>query len=116
MDRVIRGGEFVIATNVSGHGDLAGRRFCTDYLAFALKGPNNLNAEGDIHRGITIDGMMIEEAIMPVGSQAFMTAEELPYEIKCRLPDAANVSTKRALSHRGERLRADGFCDNLIIH
>src|SRR5262249_11811389 len=48
--------------------------------------------------------------------QAFMAAEELPDEIKRRLPDAANVSTERAPPRRGERLRADGFGDNLIIH
>ena len=36
--------------------------------------------------------------------------------ISRRLPDAANVSTERAPPHRGERLRADGFGDNLIIH
>jgi hypothetical protein len=60
--------------------------------------------------------MMVEEAIMPVGSQAFMVAEELPDEIKCRLPDAAYVSTERAPADRGERLRADRFGDNLIIH
>jgi hypothetical protein len=61
-------------------------------------------------------GMMVKEAIMPLGSQPFMAAEELPDEIKRRLPDAANVSTQRAPPHRGERLRADGFCDNLTIH
>jgi hypothetical protein len=101
---------------MSGHGDLARGRLCTDYFAFALKGPNHLNAEVNIHRSITMGGMMIEEAIMPVGSQAFMAAKELPDEIKRRLPDAANVSTERAPSHRGERLGADGFSDNLTIH
>src|SRR3989441_5655442 len=116
MDRVICGSEVVIASDMSGHGDLACGRLCTDYLAFALKGPNNLNAEVNVHRCITMGGMMVEEAIMPVGSQAFMAAEELPDEIKRRLPDAANVSTERAPPHRGERLRADGFGDNLIIH
>jgi hypothetical protein len=60
--------------------------------------------------------MMVEEAIMPVGSQPFMAAKELPDEIERRLPDAANVSTERAPPHRGERLGANGFSDNLIIH
>src|SRR5438046_10480593 len=45
-----------------------------------------------------------------------MAAEELPDEIKRRLPDAANVSTVRAPPHHGEQLRADGFGDNLTIH
>ena len=87
------GSEFVIATDMCGHGNFACRRLGTDYLAFALKGPNDLNAEVDVHRCITMDRMMVEEAIMAVGSQAFMAAEELPDEIKCRLPNAANVST-----------------------
>src|SRR5215510_2502005 len=116
MDRVIRGSEFVIATDMRGHGDLARGRLCTDHFAFALKGSNDLNAEVNVHRRITMDGMMVEEAIMPVGSQAFMAAEELPDEIKRRLPDAADVSTERSPPHRGERLRADSFGDNLIIH
>jgi hypothetical protein len=116
MDCVICRSEFVIATNVSGHDDLAGRCFCTDYFALALKGPNYLNTEVNVHRFITMGRMMIDEAIVPADTQAFMAAEELPDEIKCRLPDATNVSTKRAPSHRGERLRADSFGDNLIIH
>src|SRR5262252_1966380 len=116
MDRVICGSEFVIATDMSGHNGFACGRLCTDDLAFALKGPHDLNAEVNVHRCITMGGMMVEEAIMPVGSQAFMAAEELPDEIKRRLPDAANVSTERSPPHRGERLRADGFGDNLIIH
>jgi hypothetical protein len=116
MDRVICGSEFVIATDVSGHGDFACGRLCTHYLAFALKGSSDLNAEVNVHRYITMGGMMVEEAIMPVGSQAFMAAEELPDEIKRRLPDTANVSTERSPSHRDKRLRADGFSDNLIIH
>src|SRR5262245_14088817 len=116
MDRVICGSEFVIATDMSGHGDFACGRLCIDYLAFALKGPNDLNAEINVHRCITMSGMMVEEAIMPIDSQAFMAAEKLPDEIKRRLPDAANVSTERAPPHRGERLRADRFGDNLIIH
>ncbi len=60
--------------------------------------------------------MMVKKAIMAVGSQVFMAAEELPDEIKRRLPDAADVSTEPAPSHRRERLRADGFGDNLTIH
>src|SRR5215813_1263338 len=101
---------------MSSHSDLARRRFCTDYLTFAFKGPNDLNAEFNVHRCTTIGGMMVEEAIMPVGSQAFIATQELPHEIKCRLPDAANVSRERAPTHRSERLRADGLGDNLIIH
>jgi hypothetical protein len=101
---------------MSGHGDFACGRLRTDYLAFALKGPYDLNAEVNVHRCITMGVMMVEEAIMPVGSQAFMAAEELPDEIKRWLPDAANVSTVRSPPHRGERLRTDGFGDNLIIH
>jgi hypothetical protein len=110
------GSEFVIATDMSGHGNFACGRLCTDYLALALKGPDDLNAEVNVHRCTTMARMMIEEAIMAVGSQAFMTAEELPDEIKRRFPDAANVSTKRAPPHCGERLRTDGFGDNLTIH
>ena len=116
MDRVICGSEFVIATDVSGHGHFAWGRLCTDYLAFALKGPNDLNAEVNIHRGIRMGRMMVEEAIMPVGSKAFMAPEELPDEVKRRLPDAANVSTERAPPHRGKRLCAEGFGNNLTIH
>jgi hypothetical protein len=101
---------------MSGHGDLARGRLCADYFAFALKGPNDLNAEVNVLRCITMGGMMVEEAIMRVGSQAFMAAKELPDEIERRLPDAANVSTERAPPHRGERLGADGFSDNLTIH
>ena len=110
------GSEFVIATDMCGYSDFTCRRLCTNYLAFALKGPNYLNAEVNVHRCVRLGGMMVEEAIMPAGSQAFMVAEELPDEIKRRLPDAANVSTERTPPHCGERLRADGFGDNLIIH
>jgi len=53
---------------------------------------------------------------MPVGPQALVSSEELPDEIKSRLPGAANVSREHASPHRGERLRADGFSDHLIIH
>jgi len=67
MDCIMRGSEFVIATDMSDHGDLACRRLCTDHLAFALKGPNDLNAEVNVHRCITMGGMMVDEAIMPVG-------------------------------------------------
>src|SRR5262249_58767782 len=116
MDRVIRGSVFVVATNVSIHGALARRRCCTDYFAFALKGPDDLNAEFNFHRCTTIGGMMVEEAIIPVGSQAFIATQELPDEIKCRLPDAANVSRGRAPTHRSERLRADRPCDRPDIH
>src|SRR4029453_8515296 len=49
MDRGICGSQFVIATDMSGHGDLACGRLCTDYLAFTLKGPNDLNAEVNVH-------------------------------------------------------------------
>jgi hypothetical protein len=110
------GSEFVIVTDMSGHGDFACGCLCTDYFAFALKGPNDLNAEVNFYRCITMGGMMVEEAIMPVDSQALMATEELPDEIKRWLPDAANVSTERAPPHRGERLCADGFRDNLTIH
>jgi len=116
MDRVMCGSEFVIATDMSGHGDLARGRLRKDYFAFALKGPNDLNAEVNVHRCITMGGMMVKEAIMAVGSQSFMAAKELPDEIKRRLPDAANVSTERTPPHRGERLCADGFGDNLTTH
>ena len=110
------GSEFVIATDMCGYSDFTCRRLCTNYLAFALKGPNYLNAEVNVHRCITISRMMVEEAIMPVGSQTFMAAEEIPDQIKRRLPDAANVSTKCAPPHCGERLCANSFSNNLIIH
>jgi hypothetical protein len=75
------GHEFVIATDMSGHHDLACGRRCTDYLAFALKGPNYLNAEVNVHCCITLSGMMVDKAIVPIISQTFVAAEELPYEI-----------------------------------
>jgi hypothetical protein len=116
MDCVICGSQFLIAADMSSHGDLACGCLRTDYLAFVLKAPTDLNAEVNVHRFITRDRMTIDEAIMSVGSQAFMAAEKLPDQIKRRLPDAANVSTERASPDRSERLRADGLGDNLIIH
>jgi hypothetical protein len=104
VDRIVGGLEFVIASEVRGHDDLAGGRLGTSDLAFALKWPNDLNAKVNVHRFVATGGMMVEEAIMPVGSQPFMAAEEFPDEIKRRLPDAANVSNERTTSDGGEWL------------
>src|SRR5262245_9754518 len=45
MDRVVRVREFVIAAYVRDYGNLACRSLCTNHLAFALKGSDDLNAE-----------------------------------------------------------------------
>lgn len=98
-----------------GHGDLAGRRLCADYLAGVLKGPNDLHAEVNDHRFVTMRRVVVEEAIMTVGAQALMAAEALPDKIKRRLPYSPDVANAQAASHCGERLRHDVFGDNLII-
>jgi hypothetical protein len=72
MDRVMCGCKSGITTDVRGHGNLTCRRLCTDYFAFVLKRPNDLNAEVNVYRWLTICSMMVEETIMPVGSQALM--------------------------------------------
>jgi hypothetical protein len=116
MDRVMCASEFVITTNMRGHGNFACGRLSTDYLAFTLKRPDDLNPEVNVHGCASMGGMVVDEAIMAVASQVLMAADKLPNEIKRRLPDAANVSTERAPPHCGEWLRADGFGHNLAIH
>ena len=53
---------------------------------------------------------------MTVGAEAFMAAEKLPDSVKRWFPCSANVPNTHAASHCGERLRADGLSDNLIVH
>src|SRR6266404_7801651 len=101
---------------VRGHGDLARGRRCADYFACALKGLNDLNAEVNDHRCFAMRLVVVKEAIMTVGPQAFMAAEKLPDKIKRRLPSSPNVPNAQAAPHGGERLGADSFCYNLIIH
>jgi hypothetical protein len=60
--------------------------------------------------------MMIEETIVSVGSQAFMTTQKLPYKIKRRLPGAPDVGDAHSPAHRRELLRTDGFGDDFIVH
>src|ERR1700752_4975683 len=99
-----------------GHDDLACRRLGADYFTCVLKGPNNLHAEVNDHRCFTRRRVVVKEAIMTVGPEAFMVAEKLPDNIKCRLPCSPNVPNAQATPHCGERLRPDGFGDNVIIH
>src|SRR5438552_19003312 len=99
-----------------GHSDLACRRLCADYFACVLKGPNDLHAEVNDHRCFAMRRVVVKKAIMTVGPQAFMAAEKLPDKIKRRLPCSPNVSNAQAAPHGGERLGADSFCYNLIIH
>jgi len=49
-----------------------------DDLACVLKGSNDLHAEINDHCGFARRRGMVEKAIMTVGPQAFMAAEELP--------------------------------------
>src|SRR5262245_64000825 len=114
MERVMCGCESRIATDVRGHDNLPCRRLCTNYFAFVVKWPNDLNAEVSIHHCFTICSMMVQETIMPAGSQALMATQKLPDEIKRRLPRAPNVSDAHATPHRGEGLRTDDPGDDLI--
>ncbi len=116
MDCLVCRTDFVIAADMGGHGDLACGRLRTDYLAFAFKRSNDLNAKVNVHWFTAMGGMMVEEAIVAISSQTFMSAEEIPNEIKRRPPDAANVSTESPPPHRGEGLHANGFRDNWRIH
>lgn len=84
------------------------------YFAFAFKRPNNLNAEVNLHR--CSSEIMVEEAIMPVDAQALVASEKFPDEIQSRLPRARDVSHPHTPPHRGERLRAYGLSDDLIVH
>src|SRR5262249_38918125 len=116
VNRVMCGDEFVIATDVRGHRYFTCRRLGTEYFALVRKGPDDLNAEVDVHRRITLSRMMIKKTIVAAGAQVFVTAEKLPNEIKRRFPGAANISDEHAPPYGSERLRANGFCDHLIIH
>ena len=60
--------------------------------------------------------MMVEKTIMSAGPQIIVTTEELPNEIKRRLPSAAYVSAENAPPYGSEGLRRDDFCFDLIIH
>jgi hypothetical protein len=97
-----------------GHGDLACRRLCADYFACVLKGSNDLHAEVNYDRWFAMRRVVIKEAIMTVGPQAFMATEKLPDKIKRRLPCSSNVSDEHTPPHCREELRTDGFCDDLI--
>src|SRR5438552_118041 len=98
-----------------GHSDLACRRLCADYFACLLKGLNDLHAEVNDHRCFAMRRVVVKKAIMTVGSQAFMAAEKLPDKIKRRLPCFPNVPNAHVTPYCGERLRADGLSDNLIL-
>jgi hypothetical protein len=63
-----------------------------------------------------MSGMMVEKTIMPAGPQVFVAADEFPNEIKRRLPGSTDVPAQHASSYRSERLGADGFCFDLIVH
>src|SRR3954468_12095091 len=102
-DGLMCAGEFLIAADLRRHHNFAGRRLGADYLALVLEGPCDLNAEVDVHRGAGLSSMLIEKTIMPAGRQAVRATEELPNEIKRRLPGPANVSTEHVASHGGER-------------
>src|SRR5262245_7332797 len=104
MDRIMRGAKCGIATDVRGHDNLTRRSLCTDYVAFIVKRPHDLNAEVNLHHCSTIGGMMIEKAIMPVYAQALVAAEKLPDEIERRLPCLPNGSNAYTSPHCGERL------------
>src|SRR2546429_9418655 len=110
------GCQFAIATDMRGHGDLACRRLCADYFACVRKRPNDLHAEVNDHLCFALRRVVVKEAIMTVGPQAFMAAEKLPDQIKRRLPCSPNVPNAHAAPYCGERLRADGFGDNLVIY
>src|SRR3989442_11718361 len=99
-----------------GNGDLACRRRCADYFACVLKRPNDLHAEVNHHRCFAMRRAVVKKAIMTVGPQAFMAAEKLPDKIKRGLPCSPNVPNAQAAPYCGERLRADGLGDNLIVH
>src|SRR5947207_11453459 len=99
-----------------GHGDLARGRRCADYFACVLKGLNDLNAEVNDHRCFATRRVVVKEAIMTVGPQAFMAAEKLPDKIKRRLPCSPNVPNAYVTPHRGQRLRAYSPGHNLILH
>jgi hypothetical protein len=60
--------------------------------------------------------VVVKEAIMTVGPQAFMATKKLPDKIKRRLPCFPNVPYAQAPPDCGERLRTDVFGDHLIIH
>jgi hypothetical protein len=60
--------------------------------------------------------VLIKEAIVTIGPQAFMAAEKLPDKIKGRLPCSSNLPNAHGTPHCGKRLRANGLSDNLIVH
>src|SRR5207244_8550614 len=99
-----------------GHGNLACRRLCADYFACVLKRPNDLHAEVNDYRCFAMRRVVVKEAIMTVGPQAFMAAEKLPDKIERRLPCSPSVPNAHAAPYCGERLRPDAFGDNVIIH
>ena len=99
-----------------GHDDFAGRYLCADYFACVRKGPTDLHAEVDDNRRFALRRVVVNEAIVTVGPQAFMLAEKLPDKIKRRLSCSPNFPNAHAAPHCGERLRADGVGDDLIVH
>src|SRR5947207_15868024 len=60
--------------------------------------------------------VVVNEAIMTVGPQAFMAAEKLPDNIKRRPPCSPNVPNAHVTPHRGQRLRAYSPGHNVILH
>src|SRR4051794_40202664 len=110
------GCEFAITTDVRRHDDLACGRLRADYLAFVLKGTNDLHAEINDHCCFARRREMVKEAIMTVGPQSFMAAEKLPDKGKRRLPCSPNLTNAHAGSHCGKRLLADAFSNELIVH
>src|SRR5438067_2054640 len=99
-----------------GHRDLTRRRLCADYFAGVLKGPTDLHAKVNDYLCFARRRVVVEKAIMTVGPQAFMLAEELPDKVKRRLPCCPNFPNAHAAPHRRERLRLDTLGDNLIAH
>src|SRR5215510_4268617 len=72
MERVMCSDERDVATYVRSHGNFTSGCLCTGYFSFAFKRPSDLNAEVNFHCRFTLCSMMVEETIVPVGSQTLM--------------------------------------------
>jgi hypothetical protein len=108
--------QVVITTDVRGHSHLACRRLGADDLSLVSEGLYDLNTEVDVHRRLRMSRIMVEKTVMPANPQTLVTTEELPNEIKRRLPGAAYVSAENAPAYSSEGLRRDDFCFDPIIH
>jgi hypothetical protein len=86
------------------HDDLARGCLCEDYLACVLKGPNDLHAEINHYCCFIGCRVMVKEAIMTIGPEAFVAAEKLPDQVKRRLPFSPNVPSAHATAYCGKRL------------